>query len=102
MKRFPLLISSAAVVLTLGTNAVFATGSGDEAHDNVQGAPLVGTELGTTGKEIRSSLISMGYEVRKIELEDGDLEAYALKDGARYEIYVDAITGKIKRMSLDD
>ena len=39
---------------------------------------------------IKAQLTEQGYEVRKIEMEDGLYEAYAMKDGERYEIYLDA------------
>ncbi len=42
-----------------------------------------------TKTEITEQLTQEGYEVRKIEAEDGYYEAYAIKNGARYEIYLD-------------
>jgi hypothetical protein len=50
---------------------------------------------------IENKLTDMGYEVRKIEREDGMYEAYALKDGARYEIYLDGALD-ITRKTRDD
>lgn len=38
--------------------------------------------------QIRATLTEQGYEVRKIEKEDGLFEAYALKDGKKLEIYL--------------
>ncbi len=38
--------------------------------------------------QIRTTLTEQGYEVRKIEMEDGQYEAYALKDGKKLEIYM--------------
>ncbi len=38
--------------------------------------------------KIRTTLTEQGYEVRKIEVEDGLFEAYALKDGKKLEIYM--------------
>ena len=61
-----------------------------------------GTYAGKTEAEITTSLEQQGYEVRKIEREDGYLEAYALRDGQRYEIYVDPETGKIVEIEADD
>ncbi|WP_135503312.1 PepSY domain-containing protein [Roseovarius aestuariivivens] len=48
-------------------------------------------KLNDTAKayEIRAILAEQGYEVRKIEVEDGMYEAYAMKDGQRYEVYLD-------------
>ena len=56
------------------------------------------TVLGTTAAEISSSLTEMGYEVRKIETEDGKIEAYVVKDGKMAEVYVDPVTGKVNKL----
>jgi hypothetical protein len=37
---------------------------------------------------VTEMLVAQGYEVRKLDMEDGMIEAYVLKDGQRYEIYV--------------
>lgn len=50
---------------------------------------------------IRTMLQSEGYEVRQIEREDGMYEAYALKNGERYEIYINAEM-QIIRTERDD
>lgn len=42
-----------------------------------------------TAAEIRSRLSAEGYDVRKIEAEDGQIEVYAVRDGKRYELYLD-------------
>lgn len=39
-------------------------------------------------EEIKATLTEQGYEVRRVTTEDGMYEAYALKDGHRYEIYL--------------
>ncbi len=54
-----------------------------------------------TEEAIRTQLTADGYDVRKIETEDGLYEAYALKDGERYEIYFDADL-KIVKSEQDD
>lgn len=59
---------------------------------------LTGASLGKSTDEITSSLTAQGYEVRKVKPEDGMLEAYAMKDGKRYEIYVDAATGTVAKV----
>lgn len=38
--------------------------------------------------KIRATLTEQGYEVRKVVKEDGEYEAYALKDGQKLEIYM--------------
>ena len=43
-----------------------------------------------TQSQITEMLTADGYEVRKMEMEDGFIEVYALKDGAMMEIYLDS------------
>ncbi|WP_171060648.1 PepSY domain-containing protein [Poseidonocella sp. HB161398] len=59
-----------------------------------------GTALGHTEDEVRASLVSMGYEVRKIEDEDGKIEAYVVKDKSMGEVYVDPASGQVARLSM--
>ncbi|MCE8522828.1 PepSY domain-containing protein [Ruegeria pomeroyi] len=59
------------------------------------------TQLGTSSDEIRTSLKDLGYDVRKIEDEDGKIEAYVVKDGKMAEIYVDPKTGKISKIEME-
>ena len=54
-----------------------------------------------TRDSIRTKLAAEGYEVRKIETEDGMFEAYAVKDGKRYEVYLDRELAIVKT-KLDD
>jgi hypothetical protein len=54
-----------------------------------------------TQAAIRTMLEAEGYEVRQIQREDGMYEAYALKDGERYEIYINAEM-QIVRTERDD
>jgi hypothetical protein len=51
--------------------------------------------------EIRTKLTAEGYEVRKIEMEDGMIEAYVLKNGERLELYLDAALNVV-RTKADD
>lgn len=51
-----------------------------------------GTELpldDATKAQITTLLTEQGYEVRKIQIEDGEYEAYAIKDGKKLEIFLD-------------
>ncbi|SHJ24635.1 Peptidase propeptide and YPEB domain-containing protein [Palleronia salina] len=43
-----------------------------------------------TTAQIRQILAEQGYEVGKIKIEDGLYEAYARKDGHKYEVFLDA------------
>ena len=90
-RRSPRLLSvgfAAALTLTAAAAAFAVVSEGDYA--------------GKTEDEITKSLEAQGYTVRKLETEDGYLEAYALIDGQRYEIYVDPQTGKVAKVKLDD
>lgn len=40
--------------------------------------------------QIRQTLTDQGYEVAKIKIEDGMYEAYARKEGQRFELYLNA------------
>jgi hypothetical protein len=57
-----------------------------------------GSVVGTDDAAIRAALTAEGYEVRKVESEDGRIEVYAVKDGKRLEIYVDGRTGAVTRV----
>jgi len=84
------ILSTAATVLALALalpGAAFATS--DEA------VPA------DTAAAIRTMLEAEGYGVRQIEREDGMFEAYALKDGQRYELYINAEM-QIIRTERDD
>lgn len=39
-------------------------------------------------KNIKDALTSQGYDVGKIKIEDGMYEAYAKKDGNKYEVFM--------------
>ena len=67
-------LTAAILALTLGAAPVMAGGSVPEA----------------TQSQVTDMLTADGYEVRKIEMEDGMIEVYALKDGAKMEIYLDS------------
>lgn len=41
-------------------------------------------------QRINASLTEQGYQVGKIKIEDGLYEAYAKKDGMRFEVFLDA------------
>lgn len=55
----------------------------------------------TIKAQITEKLTAEGYQVGKIKSEDGLYEAYAKKDGKRYEIYLDAEM-KVVRSKMDD
>lgn len=58
-----------------------------------------GTPSAETQAKIRELLTGQGYDVRKIESEDGQYEAYALKDGKKYEVY---LNGKLEVVKIEE
>jgi hypothetical protein len=53
--------------------------------------------------EARASVTKMGYKVRKMEVDDGCYEAYAIDDkGRRMEIYINPVTAAVVKMKQDD
>ena len=58
------------------------------------------TILGTTMDEVQASLVAMGYEVRKAEMEDGKIEVYFVRDGKMGEVYVAPETGAILKLEI--
>jgi len=64
--------------ITLSLCSTFAVGSDDDLRLSDE-----------TKTQITTQLTDQGYEVRKIKTEDGFYEAYALKGGIKYEIYLD-------------
>ena len=51
--------------------------------------------------QITERLTAGGYEIRKIEMEDGEIEVYALKDGQRLELYLNDDLS-VRRTKIDD
>lgn len=75
------IAATAILALGLGVGAI-AHASDDEGSEHAAPAPGVMEQL-------RADLEAQGYEVRRIEMEDGLYEAYAMKDGQRFELYLD-------------
>lgn len=84
-------------LVLMGATLALATTSAFAANDT----PELNGYIGKTSQEISSALKERGYQVRKVELEDGYLEAYALKNGERFEIYVDPTTGVLVKSKRD-
>lgn len=86
MKKTMLSISTAALLLAAATPAL-AT--------ECTTAPM---DKWMPAEEIHKKLAEQGYDVRKLEVEDSCLEAYAMKDGRRLEIYLDPVSGEIVKI----
>ncbi|MFC4215089.1 PepSY domain-containing protein [Pseudophaeobacter arcticus] len=54
--------------------------------------------LGTNMEEVQASLTAMGYDVRKAEMEDGQIEVYFVRDGQMGEVYVNPQTGAVIKL----
>ena len=77
---------------SLALSAALATGA-------LATNPVELTDANT--KQIRQVLTDQGYEVAKIKIEDGMYEAYAKKDGKRYEVFLNG-DFEIVEIELDD
>lgn len=52
--------------------------------------------------EARAKVTAMGYDVRKVEVDDGCYEAYGIKNGRKYEVYINPVTAEIVELEEDD
>lgn len=59
----------------------------------------MGTQLGATEDAIRTTLTDMGWEVRKLDTEDGMIEAYAVMGDRMAEVYVDPTSGEVVKIA---
>ncbi len=73
MTRLAQIAALAALALALATPAA-------RAEDEVNAA---------TQEKVTAQLTAEGYEVRKIEAEDGLIEAYVVKDGKAMSLFLD-------------
>ena len=62
----------------------------------------VGGIAGKSEAEIRASLETAGYQVKKFEIEGDEFEAYAERDGRLYEFEISASSGEIIGIELED
>ena len=62
----------------------------------------LGQTLGSTEADVRAALTGMGYDVQKIEVEDGEIEADVALDGIAFEIEVAMETGVVVEIELED
>lgn len=61
-----------------------------------------GTVLGTTEEAVKAALIALGWDVRKLDTEDGMIEAYAVMGDTMAEIYVDPTSGAVVKISDEE
>ena len=85
---------------TLIAAAMFAAfANGALAAETNEGAEAAATGAGAD--QVRAVLVAQGYEVRKIDMEDGMFEAYVIKDGKRAEVIVDSAMNIVETRSAD-
>ena len=65
----------------------------------VETAKVTGKPDATVTEQITAKLSEEGYEVRKVKTEDGLYEAYALKNGEKFEIFMDADLNVVRTKS---
>jgi hypothetical protein len=52
--------------------------------------------------DVTTKVAAMGYDVRKVEIDDNCYEVYGVKDGVRQEIYLDPVSAEIVKVEADD
>lgn len=62
----------------------------------------VGDVLGTSVEDVRSALVSRGYDVTEIEVEDDEIEAEVKQADVAFEIEIDPTTGAVTEIEQDD
>ena len=77
-----------ALALSMGLTAPVLASSDDVVPQETQDA-------------VRAKLVAEGYEVRSIQREDGMIEVYAMKDGQRLELYLDAAMNVVRTKAGD-
>ncbi|MCI4663126.1 MAG: PepSY domain-containing protein [Neomegalonema sp.] len=65
-------------------------------------APSVHAQVGLTDAAIKKALAEQGYELVKLEREQGELEAYAKKEGKVWELELDPKSGSILEAEIAD
>ncbi|WP_281858338.1 PepSY domain-containing protein [Litoreibacter halocynthiae] len=62
--------------------------------------PTLGAKLGTNIEDISAAVAADGYEMTKFEKEGTRIEIYAVKDGTRHEVDIDAATGEVLKVEM--
>lgn len=73
------------------------------------GISMATEECGMTNKAdwmsieaISAKAAEMGYDVRKVEVDDGCYEVYGIKDGVKTEVYFHPVSAEVVKVELDD
>ncbi|HHN67419.1 MAG TPA: PepSY domain-containing protein [Thermopetrobacter sp.] len=82
-------------MLTVSTTALMLAAAAPALATECTSAPA---DKWMSQEQARKILTGQGYDVRKMKVEDSCLEAYAMKDGRRLEVYLDPVSGKIVKI----
>lgn len=96
MKRLIL----AATLALLATGPALASGSESNAGGPAPFA--MGEVLGTSTDTIQTALAAKGLEMRKYEREGGRIEIYAADAARVWEVKLDATTGAVTAIEIED
>ncbi len=89
------LIITAASILTFA--AAMPAYASDDAHCGTADRSSWMSE-----EALKMKATEMGYDVKKVKVEEGCFEIYAIKDGKRVEAYLHPVTAEIIRVKSDD
>ncbi len=93
MRKF-LIIPALALAMAAATAPSFA--SDDDVRVDVP------RDQWLSEAQLTEKLTSQGYDVRRIKIEDGVYEVYAIKNGQRVEAHVHPATGALLKSEMDD
>ena len=93
-----LILVTTLALLTAGP----ALASGSESNPSVAAPFAMGEVLGTSADAIQATLAAKGFEMRKYEREGGRIEIYAADATRVWEVKLDAATGAVTQVEIDD
>jgi hypothetical protein len=64
--------------------------------------PMVGDTVGTDLQQVTNALAEAGYEVREVEMDDGEIEALVHVDGQLLELEISPQSGMIVSIERAD
>ncbi|AXS41776.1 PepSY domain-containing protein [Breoghania sp. L-A4] len=91
------------LLLVLGASAVLAGATGAYASENEGSCGNAPRDQWMSTDAAKAKAVSMGYEVRRVKIEGGCYEIYAIgKDGKRTELNMNPVSGAIVASKDDD
>ncbi len=85
IRKTTLTLSAAALAVAMAVPSAWAESNGSDDNGNWR----LGRIEPAVAERIKSQLEGEGYTVRRIKRDDGLIEVYAMKDGQRFELYLD-------------